>query len=652
MADKEKKLKVKKTDAYGADSLKVLRFPDNIRKRPSMYVGGVTADTGLFRLFSEAFDNILDEAMNGHGTRALVSYNTKTHVFVVCDRGRGIPTGMNKKEGKSSLELALTSMHGSGKFDQANYTASAGMNGIGLKAVTALSEYVNAYSANEGVWKSIHLKRGIVSGPVVKETPKLDWAKKASGTIIEWKPDTQIFGTEEVSVERMRRSISYATMLNPGFSIEFVVDGKSKTYVSENGLLDMIYGTDAQKQLALVKPFQYLSKSKIDIALVWHDDDLQETWSFVNSSNTPEEGTHVQGARNAILEALRNEMDSRMKAASKPAKGKKEDAVDAKYLLMGMRMALNWRMVDPMFSGQTKDKLTSSDAVTAVKNVVLPEFSAFLKKNPKLISTLIDRAKKFQKAAEKFQQELKAVKTIKLNAPNARGILPGKLAQARGKFKPEQIELFLVEGESAAGPAKEVRLPHQEVLELRGKVLNAARTSFSTLLGSDSVMNIITSMGARPGDDCKTTGGSVRVGKVFIMTDADPDGDHICSLLSAMFVKYFRPWLDEVRIAHVQVPLFVGALGDRKEFGFTLDSVLAKFPEAKRKNVLINRLKGLGEFTNSELFEFGMNPETRRLKYFTVSDADVVEVGKIMGNEEENEDYRKKVLGITAKGAR
>lgn len=637
--------KAAKTPAYSADSLKVLRFPENIRKRPSMYVGGITSETGVFRLFREGFDNILDEAMNGHGTCAWVSYNTKTNVFVVCDRGRGIPTGMNKKEGKSSIELAFTSMHGSGKFDQANYTASAGMNGIGLKAVAALSEYVSAYSANEGVWKSLHLKRGIVQGAVKKEKPNYAWAKKAAGTIIEWKPDTKIFGTEVISVERMHRELRYATMLNPGFSVEFVVDGKSTTYVSENGLLDMVYGTEEQKQQALVKPFQFLDKKKIDIALVWHDDDLQETWSFVNSSNTPEEGTHVQGARAAVLEALREEMTTAVKTVkSKSAKSKKtkDDNVDAKYLLMGMRMAINWRMVDPMFSGQTKDKLTSSEAVTAVKNIVLPEFSGFLKKNPKLINTLIDRAKKFQKAAEKFQQDLNAVKSIKLGNPNARGLLPGKLLQATG-YRPDERELILVEGGSAAGTAKKARMPWQEILELRGKVLNAAREDFAKIIANQEYLDIITAMGIELGDTCKTSGGKVRVHRVTILTDADQDGKHICALLLAFFVKYARPWVEEGRIQFVNLPLFLGKHGDDRFFGFTRDEMLAKFAESKRKNVLITRMKGLAEASGDELMEIGMNPATRRVHILSLNDKDIIEVGKVMG---EDVAYRKEFLGI------
>lgn len=648
----KEKIKVKVKD-YNADSLRKLAFPHSIRKRPGVYVGGVTADTGLFRIFKEAVDNSVDEATNGHGKVIFVSYNSKSQVFIVADRGRGIPTGMNKKEKKSGLEIALTDMHGSGKFDQDSYASSSGLNGLGLKALVALSEYTTAWSANEGVWKSLTLKRGIIQGGLTKAKPVLPFAlEKVQGTVVEWKPDVQIFGTEVVRIERIHEEIKNLAMLNPGLEFIVRIDGKEKKYVSENGLLDMVYGTKEQQDTALTKPFHFQKKGVIDIAVVWNDDDLQQTWSYVNSSHTPEEGTHVQGARNALLEALRAEVDAKAKTDKKPAKsrgrGKSKDdgTIDAKYLLMGIRMAMNYRMANPVYSGQTKDKLTNAEVTTQVKNLVLPEFSQFLKKNPKLVSTLIDRAKKFQKASEKFHNDLKAVKSISLSAPGTRGLLPGKLAQATGKYKPEEIELFLVEGDSAAGPAKESKLPWQEVLALKGKILNAARADLAQVLNSQEVMDIITSIGAKPGDDCKTHGGSVRIGRISIMTDADSDGKHICSLLIALFTKYFRPWIEEGRIGYIQLPLFVGALGDHKEFGFSLDEMLKKFPEAKRKSVTVNRLKGLGEMTNSELYTYGLDPRTRKIHILSLNDADAAEVNLVMGQDVA---YRKEFLGIQAR---
>lgn len=586
-----------KTDTYAADDLKVLRFPESIRKRPSMYVGGVTADTGLFRIFKETVDNSVDEVMNGHGTTVYVEYHTKTKVFVVADRGRGIPTGMNKAEKKSGLELAMTNMHGSGKFDQANYVSSSGMNGIGCKALAALSTYCKVWSANEKVWKGIHLKRGIIQGSVTKDTPKHAWAKKVQGTIVEWVPDPKIFGTEEIDVARMLRELHFFAMLNPGVTFDVVVDGKKTIFKSEHGLLDMIYGTAEQKQITLGKPFHFQKSGVIDIAVSWQDTDMPTTQAFVNSSYTPEEGTHVQGARNAIVEALRVEMESSKKTPAKTTKGKrgkqdKEAAIDGKFLLMGMQLAMNWRMSDPMYSGQTKDKLTSSEVVTQAKNIVLPEFSKFLKQNPKLISMLLDRAKKFQKAADKFQQDLSAVKSIKLVDPTARGVLPGKLTQAHG-YKPDQKELILVEGDSAEGSCKKARMPWQEVLPLRGKILNPMRTDTAKFMASQEVINIFTAIGALPGDSYESK--KRRVGTISLLPDADPDGRHIGSELVALFTRYLPDYIDKGKVQIIDAPLFVGACKGTKRYSDTRDGLLDQFQERERKGVIVTRVKGWGE---------------------------------------------------------
>lgn len=647
MAKKLELKKAKKSNAYNADSLRTLPFPDNVRHRPGMYLSS-RDEPGVRRAWKEIIDNSIDEHQNGHGNKIVCHYNTKTGTFLLADQGRGVPSGYNKKEKKTGFEIVFGTLHGGGKFDTGNYSTSGGLHGVGAAATQACSSKFQVWSYNEGVWKTQTFKEGRSEADVKKASPPEEFAKAKRGTVIQWTPDTKVFSTKVIDTEKMLETCKSLAMLNPGLEILVVIDNKKHVFKSENGLLDMIYGTQEQKQVTLAKPFHFQAKGVIDIAVTWHDTDTQSTFSYVNSSHTPEEGTHVQGARNAILEALRAEADTAKKTpAKKPTRGRgkaeKDTGIDSKFLLMGMQLAMNWRMSDPVYSGQTKDKLTNSEVVTKVKNMVLPEFSAFLKKNPKLIAILLDRAKKFQKAADKFNNDMKAVKSITLGNPSARGLLPGKLAQATGKYRPDEIELFLVEGDSAAGPAKEIRLPWQEVLALRGKILNAARAELASVLSSEEVMNIITSTGAKPGEDCRTSGGSVRIGRINIMTDADSDGKHIRSLLIAFFIKYFRPWIDEGRISFVELPLFVGAHGDHKEFGFTREEMINKFPEAKRKNLLVNRLKGLGEMTNTELFVYGMDPSTRRVRVITMSDADAVEVQRIMGDDAT---YRKEFLGI------
>lgn len=640
-----------KAKVYNADSLKSLKFPENVRHRPGVYVGSKD-EPGLRRCWKEIIDNSVDEHQEGHGKRIVTTYDSKTRRFTLADAGRGVPSGFNKKENKSGFEIVFATLHGSGKFDQSNYATSSGLNGLGAACAQALSSEFQAWSSNSksGKWQTQKFAEGYAKSKVVDGNPPLILGKPwKSGTVISWVPDKKVFGSTLIDYKIVKTTCRDLAMLNPGLEIVCVIDGKIKTYKSENGLLDMIY-SDEQKAVTLGKPFNFQAKGLIDIAVTWQDDAETCTFSYVNSSHTPEEGTHVQGARNAIVEALKAEIPKPAKQA-KATKGKKSDSneIEAKNLLKGIRLALNYRMANPVYSGQTKDKLTNTEVITQVKNIVLPEFASFLKKNPKFVSMLIDRAKKFQKLDEKFNNDMKAVKSITLANPNARGLLPGKLAQATGKYKPEDIELFLVEGDSAAGPAKESRLPWQEVLALKGKILNAARAELSQVLSSDEVMDIITAIGAKPGDDCKTVGGNVRIGKILIMTDADSDGKHICSLLIALFAKYFRPWLSGLKIGYVKLPLFVGAISDHKEFGFTLDEMLNKFPEAKRKSVVVNRLKGLGEMTNTELYVYGLDPETRTIQMLSTNDEDIVEINKVMG---EDVAYRKEFLGIKVRGVK
>ena len=632
----------KKTTTYNADSLKSLKYPENVRHRPGMFISSVD-EPGVRRIWKEILDNSVDEHGIGHGNTIVVEYNTKKNMFLVADQGRGAPSGMNKKEGKSGFELVFATLHGSGKFDQSNYVTSSGVHGVGASCTQSLSSHFQAWSHNEGLWKTQTFKKGYAVSKVEKGSPAPEFAKAKKGTVVQWVPDTEIFKDARIDIQAMHETCKHLTMLNPGLEIIIRIDGKETKYKSENGLLDMVYGTKEQQESSLTKPFQYQKKSLIDIAVVWNDDDLQQTWSYVNSSHTPEEGTHVQGARNALLEALRAELTTATKSEKtkqRNSKSKQDDTLDAKYLLMGSRMALNWRMSNPVYSGQTKDKLTNAEVVTTVKNTVLPEFSSFLKKNPKLISTLIDRAKKFQKAAEKFQQDLKAVKSIRLFDPNSRGVLPGKLTQAHG-YKPDEKELIFVEGDSAESGCKKARMPWQEVLPLRGKLPNPIRTETSKFMANSEVSGIFTAIGVLPGGlySSKTR----RVGRLGFLPDADPDGRHINSELIAFVSRYLPDFLEQGKVFYIDAPLFVGSYRGVKKFANSTDELLNKFPEKDRKHVLVTRMKGWAEASAEDMRVIAMDPSTRKVVQLTTSDADALVVNNIMGDDVA---HRKEMLGI------
>lgn len=611
---KAKKVEVKRkggksSSEYNADSLSTLPYPLNVRHRPATYIGS-KEEYGVRRIWKEIVDNACDEANAGHGKLITVVYDSKTCTYTVADEGRGVPSGYNKKEKKTGFEIVYCTLHGGGKFDNSNYGTSSGLNGIGCAATNATSSRLQVWSHNEGSWKTQVFKAGVAVTDIKSGAPDPEFAKKKKGTVVQWIPDTEIFGDHKIDIGLMRETCAHLSMLYPGVSIALTVNGKTKVYKSTNGLLDLIYGTEEQQKTALIKPFHFQKPHKIDVAVVWHDDDTQHVWSYVNASHTPEEGTHVQGVRTAILEALKGELSDK-------------DKLDPKFFLKGMRLALNWRMLDPVYASQTKDKLTNSEVITEIKKLVLPEFTEFLKKNKKLVSVLIDRAKKFQKNEEKFIADNKAVKTIKLVDPSARGILPGKFQPAPG-YKPDEKELILVEGDSCGGSAAKSRMPWQEILPLRGKIPNPERTPFARFFENAEVCNIFTALGALPNDpyDSKKR----RVGKVSFLPDADPDGKHIGSELIALFVRYLPDWIQTGHVFHIDAPLYVGGHRGVKKYGNTRDEVLAQFAERDRKSVLLTRMKGWGECltksvkiqTQSGLLKFGSVLKTQPLGWSTL----------------------------------
>ena len=628
MAKKAITVKKKKeaSGVYDADSLRKLPYPDCVRKRIGMYLGGAD-ENGAYRALKEIVDNSLDEAMAGHGKRINIIYSTSKNIITVIDQGRGLPMGKNK-DGEFASEIALATLHGSGKFDNENYQGGVvGLNGVGAACTNAVSEYFVVWSKNSKKWTTQRFERGIKKHDPKPEDPKSKIAlKNDKGTIIQFKLDKQIFGDVVVDPERIHREMNDLAILNPGVAFVVTIDDETTTYLSANGLIDMVVTKDVEK-IIIGKPYQLQKKGVIDLVLCWVDDSETNTFSYVNSSFTSQEGTHVQGARAAILEALKAELSEK-------------DKIDPKFFLKGMRLALNWRMENPIYYGQTKDRLTNSDVVTTVKKLVVPSIVEFLKKNKALVNTLIDRAKKFQKNEEKFNADNKAVKTIKLGDPNARGILPGKFQPAPG-YKPDEKELILVEGDSCGGSASKSRMPWQEILPLRGKIPNPERTPFAKFIENAEVCNIFTAVGALPGDpyDSKKR----RVGKVSFLPDADPDGKHIGSELIAFFVRYLPDWIKTGHVFFIDAPLFVGGHRGVKKYGNTRDEVLAQFPERDRKSVLLTRMKGWGECQSDDMHEIAMNPATRRVRQYQMNDGDEVIVNNVMGDEVE---HRKVLLGI------
>jgi DNA gyrase subunit B len=616
----------KKTASYGADSLREMKYPECVRTKIGMYLGSAD-EAGAYRAFKEIADNSFDEAMAGHGKKINIIYNTAKNLVTVIDQGRGLPMGKNK-DGKFASEVALATLHGSGKFDAKNYAGGViGTHGVGAACTNSVSEHFTVWSKNSGKWVTQRFERGVKVHDPKPEAPKSKIAlKNDKGTVIQFRLDTQIFGSVVIEGERIHSEMRHIAMLNPGLSIVVDVDGEVKKYKSDNGLIDMIMTEESAKS-TLGKPFSFQQKKVIDIAVCWRDDADTETFSYVNSSFTAQEGTHVQGARTAFLDILKGELSEK-------------DKLDPKFFLKGMRLALNWRMENPIYAGQTKDRLSNTEVVTQVKKIITPAFAEFVKKNKGLISGLIERAKKFQANEENFLANNKAVKSIKLVDPTSRGILPGKLCQAHG-YKPDEKELILVEGDSAEGSAKKARMPWQEILPLRGKIPNPIRTPFAKFMENEEVVGIFTALGCLPGD--KYDSKKRRVGKVSFLPDADPDGKHINSELMALFTKYLPDWIHTGHTFYSNSPLFVGSLRGIKKFGNNHDEVFKQFSEKDKKHVIITRMKGWGEAMAADLNYIAMDPKTRSVVKLALTDSDEIVVGNIMGAEVS---HRKEMLGI------
>lgn len=613
---------------YNADSLIAQEFPANIRHNPWM-LGG-RGPEARFRAVKEVTDNAVDEAMAGFGDRITIRYDSKTCIVTVIDEGRGVPMGLNKEKGKYGAEMVFATLHSSGKFNAKAYKGGViGVHGVGAACTNAVSEFLQVWACSNGKWLTQRFERGIVQGPPVKENPPSKQAVAAGrGSVVRFKLDSEIF-PEGISLdaENMINELRSVAALNAGLMIRVIIDNVVTELFSENGIVDLIVTEESKSQI-IGKPFTTQVDGLLDLALCWYDDDSTDgTFSFVNASRTGQDGKHVDGARAAIVEVLRAEIGEK-------------DKIDVKYLTYGLRMALNYRTEKPNYAGQTKDRLTNTEAVSDVRKAMLASFTEYVKKNKQFVTALINRAKRFQKNAEKFMAENKAVKSLELRDPG-HSILPGKLDPAMSCYKPDERELILVEGDSASTGCKVSKMPWQEILPLRGKFSNPAKTRFADLIKNEEVRAIFTCMGTLPNEPYD--GKKRRVGRIGLLPDADHDGYHICALCVTLLAMYAPEWITGGHVFWINAPLFIGAYKTEKHYGNKRDEMLAQFPEKIRKNVIVTRLKGWSEAAVSDLHDIAMNPESRSITMVTMQDVDKDLIQKIMGDDVK---YRKELLGI------
>ena len=625
-------------EQYSANSIQVLEGLEAVRKRPSMYIGDI-AERGLHHLVYEVVDNSIDEAMGGFCDTIDVRILPDDSIRVA-DNGRGIPTGMHEKEHRSALEVVLTVLHAGGKFSKSSYKVSGGLHGVGVSCVNALSDSLVAEVHREGKIFVQHYSKGkpLTAVEVTGEA-------EDTGTIITFHPDPEIFvQTTHYKYDTLAARLRELAFLNKGIKItltderetvdEFVQDesGESKatgrkvfrseTFYSEKGLSEFIEYLDAGAQTIIPQPVCIASDKiiPIDIALQYNSGYSEKIYSYVNNINTIEGGTHLQGFKMGLSRSLKqyaekNKLLEKFKGDLAP-----EDFRE------GLTAVISVKVAEPQFEGQTKTKLGNPEATSAVSQATAAALDAYLEENPKFAKTIID---KIVLAATARAAARKAREMVQRKSPLGGGGMPGKLADCSDK-DPEKCELFLVEGDSAGGTAKQGRDRRtQAILPLRGKILNVEKAAGDRAFDSEEIRNIYTALGVTVAMEDETGEkhmdlSKLRYHKVVIMTDADVDGSHIACLILTFFFRYMYDLIKNGYVYLATPPLYKVWKGKEEIYCWTEDQreeAALKLGKGTDKGYSVQRYKGLGEMSEEQLWETTMNPAKRRLRQITIDNA-------------------------------
>ncbi len=594
--------------AYDAERIQVLEGLEAVRKRPSMYIGS-TDFHGLHHLVYEVVDNSIDEAMAGFCTTITVSLNNDGSVTVE-DDGRGIPIGMHKKYKQDALELVLTKLHSGGKFDRKTYKVSGGLHGVGLSVVNALSEWLEVRVKRQGKVHFQRYERGVPASPI-----KVDGEATNTGTIVRFKPDAQIFESLEFNYETLSGRMREFAFLNKGLkvSISDQKSGQSSAYKFDGGIVEYVQFLNRSKTCLHEKPI-YITVEKdgiaIEIGMQYTDSYAESIYSFANNINTVEGGTHLVGFRAAITRTIND-------YAKKYGfmKGNGDNSLSGEDVREGLTAIMSVKLPEPQFEGQTKTKLGNSDVRGIVESAVSEKLFEYLEENPKVAQACISKAILASQAREAAR---KARELTRRKGLLDVGNLPGKLADCTEK-DPEKCEVFLVEGDSAGGSAKQARdRSFQAILPLRGKILNVEKARLDKMLKNAEIRTIITALGT--GIESELDIEKARYHRVCIMTDGDVDGAHIRTLLLTFFFRYMRPMIDKGYIYIAQPPLFRVKKGKTEKYVYS-DKELSELVQEIGEGADIQRYKGLGEMNPEQLRVTTMDVNSRILKRVTIEDA-------------------------------
>ena len=597
--------------SYNAEQIHVLEGLEAVRKRPAMYIGSTSA-RGLHHLVYEVVDNSIDEALAGHCTEIKVIIHADNSITVI-DNGRGIPVDMMKKEKKPAVEVIMTVLHAGGKFGDGGYKVSGGLHGVGVTCVNALSEHMEVEVRRGGKCYGIEFKQGKTSKKLYEKGTAED-----TGTTVHFKPDASIFTETEYSYDTLRLRIRELAFLNKGITITLSderPEGRTESFHFAGGIIEFVEFVDQNKDKINAKPI-YLEGEKnsiiVEVAMQYCDTYNENVFTYVNNINTEEGGTHLSGFRKALTRTINN-----YARANKLLKDN-EDALSGDDVREGLTAVLSLKVPNPQFESQTKIKLGNSEVMPIVDSLVGDTLAEFMEENPAVAKKIVEKgivAARARLAARKAREL-----TRRKNAMDLGG-LPGKLADCKSR-NVEDTEIYLVEGDSAGGSAKQGRnSDFQAILPLRGKILNVEKARLDKILSSEEIRNMITAFGCGIGDDFNLD--KARYGKIIIMTDADVDGAHIRTLLLTFFYRYMQPLIKEGHVYIAQPPLYLIRKSQKEHYYAYSDDELQQILDkvGRDSNPYIQRYKGLGEMNPGQLWETTMDPAARTILQVQLEDA-------------------------------
>ena len=607
---------------YSADSIQVLEGLEAVRKRPSMYIGD-TSEKGLHHLVYEVVDNSIDEALAGYCTYIDVVINEDNSITVT-DDGRGIPVDIHEKEGKSALEVVLTVLHAGGKFDKGTYKVSGGLHGVGVSCVNALSTYLKAEVRRNG---KVHMQE-FSCGKPLHDVQVIDNTDK-TGTTISVKPDGSIFTVTEYKYDILATRLRELAFLNAGITLRLTdkrvlkEDGsfKSEVFHSDEGLKEFVRYIDRSKEKLIPDVIHIVTEKQgipVEVALTYNTSYNESVFSYVNDINTIEGGTHLAGFRRGLTRTLKKYAeDSKLLEKAKVE-------IQGDDFREGLTAVISIKVAEPQFEGQTKTKLGNSEVTGAVDMAIGEALGYYLEEHPKEAKIIVD---KVILAAQARHAARKARELVQRKSPLTGGGLPGKLADCSSKDA-AICELFLVEGDSAGGTAKQGRDRNfQAILPLRGKILNVEKAMDHKIFESEEIQNIYRAMGVTVGteDDPKALNmEKLRYHKVIIMTDADVDGSHIATLILTFFFRRMRSLIENGYVYLATPPLYLCKKGKVEEYCWTeqqRQQFILKYGGGNENSIHTQRYKGLGEMNDHQLWDTTMNPENRTLKQITIDNA-------------------------------